>query len=91
MCFIFKISLDYVTIMLRFRAKFTDKIVWPPIYLVALLWHCIYVFSLSRHSIMLKFYYMCGLGFIFNGLSRALSDKNKLIYYLIRFDKILTM
>ena len=51
----------------------------------------IYVFSLCRHPIMLNFYYMCSLGFIFNGLSTALSDMIVLIYYLIRFDKILTV
>ena len=89
--FIFKICFEYINIVLRFRAKFTDEIMWTPV----CWWHyfgTVYICGFFVQTpFMLKFYHMCSLGFIFIGLSTALSDKDKLIYYLIRFDKILTM
>ena len=60
--------------------------------LLVVLYLCIcYVFSLCGHPIMFKFFYHVRSGIHFNGLSTALSDKNELIYSLIRFDKILTL
>ena len=52
----------------RDKIIFTDKIMQPPFcwwHYFGTIYICLYVFSLCRHPIMLKFSYMCGLGFIF--------------------------
>ena len=70
MCLTLGISYD--------KLIFIDKIMWPPFFggttLMALYMYLyLYVFSFVQTPYYFMFYHISGLGFIFNGLSTALS------------------